>query len=99
MGIESVLVQHFTGSGLPIAVPMFWIVVVAFNLVLNVLLIPTYGATAAAIISSLTYALIFILVAIYFRIRTGNTLSTALVMERQEIRALVTLERLGVFFR
>jgi len=76
---------------------MFWIVVVAFNLVLNVLFIPTYGATAAAIISSLTYALIFVLVAIYFRLRTGNNLSTALVMERQEIRELVTLERLSFF--
>jgi len=97
MGIESVLVQHFTGAGLPIAVPMFWIVVVAFNLVLNVLFIPTYGATAAAIISSLTYTLIFVLVAIYFRLRTGNNLSTALVMERQEIRELVTLERLSFF--
>jgi len=97
MGVESVLVQHFTGSGLPIAVPMFWVVVVICNLVLNVLLIPTYGATAAAVVSSLTYALIFLLVAIYFRVKTGNNLSNALVIERQEFRALMSLERLGFF--
>ena len=97
MGVESVLVQHFTGSGLPIAVPMFWVVVVACNLVLNVLLIPTFGATAAAVVSSFTYALIFVLVAIYFRLKTGNNLSNALVMELQEIRALVSLERMGFF--
>lgn len=95
MGVESVLVQHFTGSGLPIAVPMFWIVVVICNLVLNVLLIPTYGATAAAVVSSLTYALIFLLVAIYFRLKTGNNLSSALVMRGQEIRELVRSDRLS----
>ena len=99
MGIESVLVQHFTGSGLPIAVPIFWIFVVAFNLILNVLLIPTYGATAAATVSSITYALIFILVAIYFRMKTGNALSSAFVMQRDELRALVSFDRLGWFSR
>jgi len=72
-------------------------VVVICNLVLNVLLIPTYGATAAAVVSSLTYALIFLLVAIYFRVKTGNNLSNALVIERQEFRALMSLERLGFF--
>ena len=97
MGVESVLVQHFTGSGLPIAVPMFWVVVVTCNLVLNVLLIPTYGATAAAVVSSLTYALIFLLVAIYFKLKTGNNLSSALVMRGQEIRELVNPARLGFF--
>jgi O-antigen/teichoic acid export membrane protein len=97
MGVESVLVQHFTGSGLPIAVPMFWIVVVICNLVLNLLLIPTYGATAAACVSSFTYALIFLLVAIYFRLKTGNTLANALVMRRHEVRELVSPQRLGFF--
>ena len=95
MGVESVLVQHFTGSGLPLTVPMFWIVVVICNLVFNLLLIPTYGATAAAIVSSFTYALIFALVAIYFRLKTGNNLSNALVMRPDEVRALVRPERLG----
>jgi len=65
------------------------------NLVLNVLLIPTYGATAAAVVSSVTYALIFLLVAIYFRVKTGNNLSNALVMRPSEVRELVRRERLG----
>jgi len=37
------------------------------------------------------------LVAIYFRVKTGNNLSNALVIERQEFRALMSLERLGFF--
>jgi hypothetical protein len=59
--------------------------------------IPTYGASAAAIISSFTYALIFLLVAIYFRVKTGNNLLSALVMQREEMRALIRPARLGLF--
>ncbi len=96
-GLESVLVQHFTGSGLPIAVPMFWVVVVVFNLVLNFLLIPGFGATAAAVVSSTTYALIFLLVAIYFRAKTGNNLSNALLMQGDELRQLLSPKRHSLF--
>ena len=95
--IESVMVQHFTGVGLPLAIPLFWIVVVTCNLTLNFVFIPTYGATAAAIISSFTYALIFLLVAIYFRVKTGNNLLSALVMQREEMRALIRPSRLTLF--
>jgi O-antigen/teichoic acid export membrane protein len=96
-GIESVLVQHFTGSGLPLTVPLFWIAVVICNLVFNIIFIPTYGATAAAIVSSFTYALIFLLVAIYFRVKTGNHLLSTLVMQPDEIRALIRPARLSFF--
>jgi O-antigen/teichoic acid export membrane protein len=96
-GIESVLVQHFTGSGLPLTVPLFWIAVVICNLVFNIIFIPTYGATAAAVVSSFTYALIFLLVAIYFRVKTGNHLLSTLVMQPDEIRALIRPARLSFF--
>jgi len=31
IGIESVLVQHFTGTGLPAAIPVFWLLTLAFT--------------------------------------------------------------------
>ena len=95
-GIESVMVQHFTGSGLPLALPIFWMIALIVNLALNLVLIPPYGATAAAFVSTLTYALIFVLVAIYFRLKTGNDLSTALLMRGEEIQQL--LNRRGSAF-
>jgi O-antigen/teichoic acid export membrane protein len=88
-GIESVMVQHFTGSGLPVALPIFWTIALLVNLAFNLILIPTYGATAAAFVSTFTYALIFAMVAIYFRLKTGNDLSTALVMRGDEIQQLI----------
>jgi hypothetical protein len=35
LGIESVMVQHFSGTGLPLAIPLFWIVTVVCNVALN----------------------------------------------------------------
>ena len=89
MAVESVMVQHFTGTGLPGVIPVFWAVCVLFSLTLNVILIPSYGATSAAVVSTLTYALIFVLVAIYFRLKTGNGFAAALLMQRDEMRELL----------
>lgn len=96
-GIESVMVQHFSGTGLPVAIPLFWIVTLAVNLGLNFVVIPIYGAPAAAVTSTLSYALMFVSVASYFRIKTGNTLSTALLLRGHELRDLVSIDRLGLF--
>jgi O-antigen/teichoic acid export membrane protein len=96
-GIEAVMVQHFTGSGLPLALPVFWVISLLVNLVFNLVLIPNYGATAAAVVSTFTYALIFALVAIYFRVKTGNDLTAALLLRRDEARQLLRPAKLGFF--
>jgi len=72
VGLESVLVQHFTGTDLPAAIPGFWIVTVLVNVGLNLALVPAFGARAAALNSTLSYALIFVLVAWYFCRKTGR---------------------------
>jgi len=96
-GIEAVLVQHFTGSGLPLALPIFWVIALIANLAFNLVLIPGYGATAAAVVSTFTYALIFALVAVYFRVKTGNDLTAALLLRRDEVRELLRPAKLGFF--
>jgi O-antigen/teichoic acid export membrane protein len=99
LGIESVMVQHFTGTGLPIMVPLFWLIALVFNIALNFILIPGYGARAAALTSTLTYGLIFLLVASYFRRQTGSKFSQVLLMKRSELSELPALVRLGPFAR
>ena len=66
IGLESVLVQHFNALGLPRTIPVYWIVTLVVNLVLVFALVPQFGAYGAAIASTLSYALIFGLVAFYF---------------------------------
>jgi O-antigen/teichoic acid export membrane protein len=66
IGLESVLVQHFSALGLPRAIPVYWLVTLVVNLVLVFALVPQFGAYGAAIASTVSYALIFGLVTFYF---------------------------------
>ena len=95
VGIESVLVQHFNGIGLPVAIPIFWVVTLAVNLGLNLALVPAFGGRGAAYASAISYALIFVLVAFYFRVKTGNQLSAIFLLRRHELRDLFATIRPG----
>ena len=93
MGLESVLVQHFTGTGLPAIIPVFWIITLAFNIGLNLLVVPAFGARGAAVTSTLSYALIFFLVAIYFCMKTGRGPAETFLLRTSELRNLLTPRR------
>lgn len=90
IGIESVLVQHFSGTGLPVAIPLFWLATLLVNLGLNLVLVPGFGARGAAVSSAISYALIFVLVAFYFRHKTSTRISDVLFARRDEIRDLIS---------
>jgi O-antigen/teichoic acid export membrane protein len=93
VGVESVLVQYFSGTGLPAAIPLFWLVTLAVNVLLNFMFVPAFGARAAALSSTISYALIFLLVTFYFRGRTGNGFSQTFILRRGELRELFSLIR------
>ena len=80
MGLESVLVQHFNALGLPRAIPLYWVATLIVNLILVFALVPRYGAQGAAIASSISYALIFALVALHFHTSTGRTFAEVFVL-------------------
>jgi len=88
ISIESVLVQHFTGTGLPRAIPIFWLVTVAVSLTLNFALVPRFGARAAAVTSTVSYALISRSFAVYFCVKTERRLSEIFVLRPHELRDL-----------
>lgn len=88
LGLEAVIVQHFNATGLPKTIPLFWVMTVAFNVALNVFLIPAYGAVAAAVVSSLSYTLIFCLVTVYFLMTTGNRLTQLLVIRPADVKSM-----------
>jgi len=90
IGIESVLVQHFTGTGLPRAIPIFWLITLVVNLALNLAFVPVFGARGAASVSTLSYALIFVLVTIYFWMKTGRRAAETFFLRRGELRDLFT---------
>jgi O-antigen/teichoic acid export membrane protein len=94
VGLESVLVQHFTGTDLPAAIPGFWIVTVLANLALNLAFVPAFGARAAALNSTLSYALIFCLVAWYFCRKTGRRPLEIFLPRAGDVRELLARVRL-----
>ena len=80
MGLESVLVQHFNALGLPRAIPLYWVIALALNLVLVFTLVPRFGAQGAAVASTISYAAIFALVALHFHTSTGRSFSEVFVL-------------------
>ncbi|HEV2705889.1 MAG TPA: oligosaccharide flippase family protein [Pyrinomonadaceae bacterium] len=93
VSVGGVLAQHFSGTGLPPALPLFWTAALVFNTALNFACVPRYGARGAAIASAASYALVCALIAFYFRARTGNSLRAAFVLSRRELRELLSLGR------
>jgi O-antigen/teichoic acid export membrane protein len=80
IGLESVLVQHFNALGLPRAIPVYWVITLALNLVLVFTLVPRFGAQGAAIASTISYAAIFALVALHFHTSTGRSFTEVFVL-------------------
>jgi len=80
MGLESVLVQHFNALGLPFAIPLYWIATLIVNLILVFALVPRFGAQGAAIASSISYGMIFVLVALHFHTSTGRSFAEVFVL-------------------
>lgn len=99
IGLESVLVQHFTGTGLPVTIPLFWLITVVLNVGLNLALVPVFGARGAAVTSTLSYALIFALVTVYFCAKTGRRLGEIFVLRPHEMRDLFGRSRRAIFSR
>ena len=95
IGVESVLVQHFSAIGLPRAIPIFWLITLFVNLVLVLAFVPPFGGRGAAAASSVSYTLIFGLIVLYFRRQSGTNISDVLFINRLELRQLVSRASLG----
>ncbi len=56
-------------------------------------MVPAFGARGAAVTSTLSYALIFFLVAFYFSLKTGRGPVETFVLRTSELRNLFTPRR------
>jgi O-antigen/teichoic acid export membrane protein len=62
LGVETVIVQYLNSLGFPKIIAYFWLLVTALNIGINFWAIPAYGINGAAIVSTGSYSLIFVLV-------------------------------------
>ena len=93
IGLESVLVQHANAMGLPRTIPLFWMATLLTNIILVFVLVPRYGAFGAAMASTISYALIFLLVVAHFHSTTGRTFSEMFLLRNFELKQLFSLRR------
>jgi O-antigen/teichoic acid export membrane protein len=99
MGLQSVMVQHFNAMGLPLTIPLFWLITLATNVALVFALVPRFGARGAAVASTISYSIIFVLVAVHFRVKSGRSLSDVFLLRREELRRLLSFGSTAVRFR
>ena len=62
LGVETVIVQYLNSLGFPRIIAYSWLLVTALNIGVNLWAIPAYGIVGAAIVSTISYALVFVLV-------------------------------------
>jgi O-antigen/teichoic acid export membrane protein len=73
LSLETVVAQYFAARGYPLFLSAFWLGAVVLNLALNLALIPRYGMLAAALSSTISYSLVFVLVLTRFQKHTSMT--------------------------
>ncbi|MGD0794011.1 MAG: flippase [Dehalococcoidales bacterium] len=73
LSIETIIVMYLVATGLPKFVPLSWVIALIFNVTVNMFLIPRLGINGAAIVSSMTYTFVFILILVRFIKSAKNT--------------------------
>ncbi len=97
MSLQAVLVQYFVGTGLPRLIPALWVLTLCLNLGLNWYFVPRYGATGAALVSTVTYTFICLAVWFFFRRGTNRKLKEILILELKEWKRLTSLFRIRAY--
>jgi len=89
LALENVLIMHLAAHRLPLTVPGLWLGGLALNVGLNVWLLPRLGVSAAALTSTVAYAVVSLGVFCLFRRETGSGLSEVMVPRRVDWDKLV----------
>jgi O-antigen/teichoic acid export membrane protein len=91
MSAQNVVGSDLMGRGRPLPVTLGAGLGLVANLVLNILWIPRYGIVGASLASSVSYTLVTVVVLAAFVRLTRSKLRDALVLRREDLRALSRL--------
>lgn len=72
LGMLTILSHHFAGRGFPLEAMLVWLIGLALNLAINVLFLRRWGTEVAAVASSVTYLVLYVLHARMFVRETGS---------------------------
>lgn len=93
IGPGSIVYSYFMAKGFPSIVIIINLIVAAINVLFNIIFIPRYGISAAAIICSCTYFLWSVSLLIYFKKNTKIPLGELLIFKKQDFSYLINSVR------
>lgn len=99
LAVEKILSNDIAARGKPEINMNVSIFNVIFSTILNVILIPMYGATGAAIATSISYSLSFFIKAVFFKKVTGETFAKFLLFKRDDIHLVKKILMKQKFFK
>lgn len=91
LGIAGVMSASYVGRGHPIFGLYSALVVTPATMVLYALLIPAHGATGAALASSLSFGLSFVLAVFFYRVAVGEPVWRRMIPTWSEVRDYIQL--------
>jgi O-antigen/teichoic acid export membrane protein len=93
LSLETIVANDLAGRGYPAVLVVYWGVGLLLNIVLNLILIPDWGATGAAAASTVTYAVMSVLVFRRFLADSGVPWRLAFVLSGSDVRQLYDTAR------
>jgi len=90
LSLQVVLAHHLAGTGYPWEMVHVWAGGFLFNVLANLFAIPRWGMVAAAVVSTLTYSFVFLLILRLYRQQSRTPLSDLFRPRWDELRLLVT---------
>jgi O-antigen/teichoic acid export membrane protein len=99
LAVEKLLSNDLAARGKPEINMNVSIFNVIFSTILNIILIPEYGATGAAIATSISYSLSFIIKAVIFKKVTGEPFAKFLLFKREDVLLVKRLLLRQKFFK
>lgn len=88
VGVQQVVAQYFLGTGLPLKAALTWLAALLTNILANILVVPTHGATGAAVVSTLCYIAVSIVMFAFFTKTTGRRITELIIPDPSDLRKL-----------
>ena len=99
LAVEKILSNDIAARGKPEINMYVSIFNVIFSTILNIILIPAYGAMGAALATSVSYSLSFVIKAILFKKVTGEAFAKFLMFKREDFLLVKKLIKRQRFFQ
>ncbi|MBK6723008.1 MAG: polysaccharide biosynthesis C-terminal domain-containing protein [Acidobacteria bacterium] len=88
VGVQQVVAQYFLATGLPLRVALTWLAALLTNILANILVVPTHGAPGGAVVSTVCYIAVSIVMFAFFTKTTGRRITDLITPNPSDLQKL-----------